>query len=103
MDPVDPDLDPEHWNIQYHSYRMQSSEFKVRYLRIVFKINIFLIVEWMDITTGVQEITANMVMDSFNKVASPLRKSRKESNRCKPTEQDKKKMEQDKKKMELNN
>jgi hypothetical protein len=47
----------------------------------------------MDITTGVQEITANVVMDSFNKVANPLRKSRKEANRCKPTEQDKEKME----------
>jgi len=36
------------------------------------------ILEWMDITTGVQETTANVVVDSFNKVASP-RKSRKTS------------------------
>jgi len=35
--------------------------------------------EWMDVTTGVQETTANVVVDSFNKVASPLRKSRKDS------------------------
>jgi hypothetical protein len=37
VDPVDPDPDSdpdsEHWNIPYHSYRTQSSEFKVRYLR----------------------------------------------------------------------
>jgi hypothetical protein len=33
----------------------------------------------MDVTTGVQETTANVVVDSFNKVASPLRKSRKDS------------------------
>jgi hypothetical protein len=35
--------------------------------------------EWMDVTTGVQETMANVVVDSFNKVASPLRKSRKDS------------------------
>jgi hypothetical protein len=35
--------------------------------------------EWMDVTTGVQETTANVVVDSFNKVASPLRKSRRDS------------------------
>jgi hypothetical protein len=34
--------------------------------------------EWMEITTGVQEVTANVVVDSYNKVASP-RKSRKDS------------------------
>ncbi len=27
--------------------------------------------EWMEITTGVQEVTANVVVDSYNKVASP--------------------------------
>jgi hypothetical protein len=36
--------------------------------------------EWMEITTGVQEVTANVVVDSYNKVASP-RKSRKDSPR----------------------
>jgi hypothetical protein len=41
------------------------------------------IVEWMDITTGVQETTANVVVDSFNKVASPSRLSRKDSQRRK--------------------
>jgi hypothetical protein len=51
------------------------------------------IIEWMDITTGVQEVTANVVVDSFNKVASPLRKSRKESVRNEPTEQEKVEME----------
>ncbi len=35
--------------------------------------------EWMDVTTGVQETTANVVVDSFNKVASPPRKSRRDS------------------------
>jgi hypothetical protein len=35
--------------------------------------------EWMDVTTGVQETTANVVVDSFNKVASPHRKSRRDS------------------------
>jgi hypothetical protein len=43
------------------------------------------IVEWMDITTGVQETTANVVVDSFNKVASPSRLSRKDSQRRKET------------------
>jgi hypothetical protein len=51
------------------------------------------IIEWMDITTGVQEVTANVVVDSFNKVASPLRKSRKESVRAEPTEQEKEELE----------
>jgi hypothetical protein len=51
------------------------------------------IIEWMDITTGVQEVTANVVVDSFNKVASPLRKSRKESVRTEPTEQEKEEQE----------
>jgi hypothetical protein len=51
------------------------------------------IIEWMDITTGVQEVTANVVVDSFNKVASPLRKSRKESVRNEPTEQEKEELE----------
>ena len=37
------------------------------------------IADWMDVTTGVQETTANVVVDSFNKVASPLRKSRRDS------------------------
>jgi len=41
------------------------------------------IVEWMDITTGVQETTANVVVDSFNKVASPSRLSRKDSQKRK--------------------
>jgi hypothetical protein len=36
--------------------------------------------EWMEITTGVQEVTANFVVDSYNKVVSP-RKSRKDSPR----------------------
>jgi hypothetical protein len=36
--------------------------------------------EWMEITTGVQEVTANVVVDSYNKVTSP-RKSRKDSPR----------------------
>jgi hypothetical protein len=35
--------------------------------------------EWMEVTTGVQETTANVVVDSFNKVASPPRKSRRDS------------------------
>jgi hypothetical protein len=35
--------------------------------------------EWMEITTGVQETTANVVVDSYNKVASPIRKSRRDS------------------------
>jgi hypothetical protein len=35
--------------------------------------------EWMEITTGVQETTANVVVDSYNKVASPTRKSRRDS------------------------
>jgi hypothetical protein len=35
--------------------------------------------EWMDITTGNQVTIANVVVDSYNKVASPLRKSRKDS------------------------
>jgi hypothetical protein len=35
--------------------------------------------EWMEITTGVQETTANVVVDSYNKVVSPPRKSRKDS------------------------
>jgi hypothetical protein len=35
--------------------------------------------EWMEVTTGVQVTTANVVVDSFNKVASPPRKSRKDS------------------------
>jgi hypothetical protein len=51
------------------------------------------IIEWMDITTGVQEISANVVVDSFNKVVSPPRKSRKESVRCEPTEEEKEEME----------
>ena len=37
------------------------------------------IIEWMDISTGVQESTANVVVDSYNKVASSPRKSRKAS------------------------
>lgn len=37
------------------------------------------IVEWMDITTGVQETTANVVVDSFNRVVGSPRKSRKEA------------------------
>jgi len=52
------------------------------------------IVEWMDITTGVQEVTANVVVDSFNKVASPSRKSRKESVRVEPSEQEKEEAEE---------
>jgi hypothetical protein len=36
--------------------------------------------DWMEITTGVQEVTANVVVDSYNKVTSP-RKSRKDSPR----------------------
>jgi hypothetical protein len=52
------------------------------------------IVEWMDITTGVQEVTANVVVDSFNKVASPPRKSRKESVRTEPTMQEKEEAEE---------
>jgi hypothetical protein len=35
--------------------------------------------EWMDITTGNQVTIANVVVDSYNKVASPPRKSRKDS------------------------
>jgi hypothetical protein len=35
--------------------------------------------DWMEITTGVQETTANVVVDSYNKVASPPRKSRRDS------------------------
>ncbi len=50
------------------------------------------IVEWMDITTGVQ-VTANVVVDSFNKVVSPPRKSRKESVRCEPSEEENEEME----------
>jgi hypothetical protein len=42
------------------------------------------ITEWMALTTGVQETTANVVVDSFNKVASPARKSRKDSPRKVP-------------------
>jgi predicted metal-dependent hydrolase len=37
------------------------------------------ITEWMDLTTGNQETIANVVVDSYNKVASPPRKSRKDS------------------------
>jgi len=51
------------------------------------------IVEWMDITTGVQEVTANVVVDSFNKAVSPPRKSRKESVRSEPTEEEKEEQE----------
>ncbi len=51
------------------------------------------IIEWMDITTGVQEVTANVVVDSFNKAVSPPRKSRKESVRCEPSEEEKEEME----------
>jgi hypothetical protein len=40
--------------------------------------------EWMEITTGVQEVTANVVVDSYNKVASP-RKSRKDDFRKEET------------------
>jgi hypothetical protein len=42
--------------------------------------------EWMEITTGVQEVTANVVVDSYNKVASP-RKSRKDSPRRVPVKE----------------
>jgi hypothetical protein len=42
--------------------------------------------EWMEITTGVQEVTANVVVDSYNKVASP-RKSRKDSPRRAPVKE----------------
>jgi hypothetical protein len=35
--------------------------------------------DWMEITTGVRETTANVVVDSYNKVASPPRKSRRDS------------------------
>jgi hypothetical protein len=35
--------------------------------------------EWMEITTGVTETTANVVVDSYNKVTSPPRKSRRDS------------------------
>jgi hypothetical protein len=35
--------------------------------------------EWMDLTTGNQVTIANVVVDSYNKVASPPRKSRKDS------------------------
>jgi hypothetical protein len=52
------------------------------------------IVEWMDITTGVQEVTTNVVVDSFNKVASPPRKSRKESVRTEPSGQEKEEAEE---------
>ncbi len=38
----------------------------------------------MEITTGVQEVTANVVVDSYNKVASP-RKSRKDDFRKEET------------------
>jgi hypothetical protein len=51
------------------------------------------IIEWMDITTGVQEVTANVVVDSFNKAVSPPRKSRKESVRREPSEEEKEEME----------
>jgi hypothetical protein len=51
------------------------------------------VVEWMDITTGVQEVTANVVVDSFNKIVSPPRKSRKVSVRCEPTEEEKEEIE----------
>jgi hypothetical protein len=37
------------------------------------------ITEWMDLTTGNQVTIANVVVDSYNKVASPPRKSRKDS------------------------
>ena len=37
------------------------------------------IIEWMDISTGVQESTANVVVDSYNKVAGSPRKSRRPS------------------------
>jgi hypothetical protein len=42
------------------------------------------ITEWMQVTTGVQETTANVVVDSFNKVTSPPRKSRRDSPRKYP-------------------
>ena len=42
------------------------------------------ITEWMALTTGVQETTANVVVDSFNKVTSPARKSRKDLPRKMP-------------------
>jgi hypothetical protein len=35
--------------------------------------------EWMDLTTGNQVTIANVVVDSYNKVVSPPRKSRKDS------------------------
>ena len=35
--------------------------------------------EWMDLTTGNQVTIANVVVDSYNKVASPPRKSRRDS------------------------
>jgi hypothetical protein len=59
------------------------------------------IVEWMDITTGVQEVTANVVVDSFNKVVSPPRKSRRESVRSEPTEEEKEELELINKKKEV--
>ncbi len=37
------------------------------------------IVEWMAITTGVQETTANVVVDSYNKAVASPRKSRKDT------------------------
>jgi hypothetical protein len=37
------------------------------------------IVEWMSITTGVQETTANVVVDSYNKAVASPRKSRKDT------------------------
>jgi len=47
------------------------------------------ITEWMQVTTGVQETTANVVVDSFNKVTSPARKSRRDSPRKYPEVVDK--------------
>jgi hypothetical protein len=53
--------------------------------------------EWMDITTGNQVTIANVVVDSYNKVASPPRKSRKDS----PTRRGKPEMAQDEAEAEM--
>jgi hypothetical protein len=42
------------------------------------------ITEWMALTTGVQETTANVVVDSYNKMSSPSRKSRADSRQKAP-------------------
>jgi len=39
------------------------------------------IIEWMEIVGGVQETTANVVVDSYNKVAASPRKSRRDGGR----------------------